>query len=77
MSWQYVSRHVVNLLYGNRGNFMPNIAFRLLKKDWIFSMSHLQKSQAFKSGDHGGHNPWLMTHLPKTSSDAARELFAV
>jgi hypothetical protein len=51
--------------------------YGLFTHTFSFSKPHTYKSLKFKSGDHEGHNPQLMTSYIKTLSKASTELFTV
>lgn len=67
-----MSRHTLNLLYGNNRSFVPNIFYKYLKKMWIV---HIHKSPEFKLGDQGSHSPQSVTCSLKTSFSSTTKLF--
>jgi hypothetical protein len=74
---------MLKLLDGNSGNLVSNIFLKFFQIVQIvhmyfsFNVPHKWKSQGLKSNGDGGHNPWLMTRLAKTSTNTSTELFSV
>jgi hypothetical protein len=79
--WEYPSSlHTSKLLYGNRGNFIPNTFLKFFQSVRIVNTLYLSActtNRSHKNLNRGGHNSWLMARSPNISSTASIELLAV